>query len=327
MTAVPGRKLDDVTTLPSSTRSSTMGHATATKPSPARRKRRRRQNVEGFLFVAPILLGILAFQGAPIVISVYTSFTQWSGIGPARFIGLDNFKELLTGDPIFLTVLKNTLIFTLVSVPLTVALAIPLAMICNLKFRGTAFFRTAFFTPYVMNVVAIGFVWFYLYKPDGILNSLLRIVGVHGPAWLSDSKWVIFAVVIVSVWQGVGYPMVILLTGLQAIPQTLYEVARVDGARAWARTWSITLPLLSPQIFFVLIAQFIGSFQVFGLIYVMTQGGPGYSSSVYIYYLWQSAFSLGRIGYAAAMAWLVVLAIAAITAIQWRLQKKWVFYG
>ncbi len=326
MTTTRGETLDGVSTR-ASWRPSPPGRRAA-EPSPAKRRRRRRQILEGYLFVAPIALGILLFQGAPIVVSVYTSFTQWDGIGPARFIGLENFKELLSGaDPIFTTVLRNTLIFTVASVPLTIALAIPLAMICNLKFRGSAFFRTAFFTPYVMNAVAIGFVWFYLYSPSGILNSVLGTVGIHGPAWLADSKWVIIALVIVSVWQGVGYPMVILLAGLQAIPETLYETAKLDGAKALARTRLITLPLLSPQIFFVLIAQFIASFQVFGLIYVMTRGGPGYSSSVYIYYLWQSAFSLGRMGYAAAMAWLVVVIIAAVTWVQWRLQKRWVFYG
>lgn len=295
---------------------------------PAIRRRRRQRNLEGWAFIAPIAMGILLFQLVPIVLSMGASFTQWDGLSSPEFIGVRNYGDLLGGDPIFVQVLTNTIIFTVASVPLTVALALALALLANLKIPGTAFFRTAFFAPYVMNVVAIGFVWYYIYSPtNGILNSALRVIGIEGPEWLADSSWVLAALVIVSVWQGVGYPMVILLAGLQGISEEMYEAAKLDGASAWARLKSITIPLLSPQIFFVILAQFIASFQVFGLIYVMTRGGPGYSSSVYIYYLWQSAFAQGRFGYASAMAWLVVVLIAVITWVQWKLQKKWVFYG
>lgn len=294
---------------------------------PGQARRRRRENVEGWLFVLPIVLGIAVFQLVPVAVSMYASLTQWDGIAPPKFIGLRNYTDLITNDPIFLQVLRNTLVFTVISVPLTVALAIVLALFANLKVPGVAFFRTAFFAPYVMNVVAIGYVWFNIYSPSGVLNSLLKTVGISGPSWLADSNWVLIAVIIANVWQGVGYPMVILLGGLQNIPAELYEAVRIDGAGPWSRLTRITLPLLSPQIFFVVLAQFISSFQVFGLIYVMTKGGPGYSSSVYIYYLWQAAFGQGKFGYASAMAWLMVVMIAIIAWIQWRLQKKWVFYG
>lgn len=310
-----------------------VGDRTASSPARARvrpgvRLRRRRENMEGWLFVVPIVIGIVLFQLVPVVISMGASFTNWDGIAAPTFTGLDNYLQLFGGDPIFAEVLGNTLVFTVVSVPLTVALALVLALLANVNVRGTAFFRTAFFSPYVMNIVAIGFVWYYIYSPtNGILNSILRLFGIEGPEWLSDSFWVLPAIIVVSVWQGVGYPMVILLAGLQAIPEDLYEAARLDGARGWTRLWRITIPLLSPQIFFVFLSQFIASFQVFGLIYVMTKGGPGFSSSVYIYYLWESAFSQGRFGYASAMAWIVVVLIGVITWIQWQLQKKWVFYG
>lgn len=294
----------------------------------ARARRRRRQNVEGWLFIAPITVGIALFQLVPVLVSVGASFTDWDGLSTPTFIGLGNFKELITGDPIFVQVLLNTFIFTFVAVPLTVLLALCLALLANLEVRGTAFFRTAFFSPYVMNVVAIGFVWYYIYSPtNGILNQALRMFGIEGPEWLANSSWVLPAIIVVSVWQGVGYPMVILLAGLQAIPAELHEAAKIDGASALNRLRSVTIPLLTPQIFFVFLQQFIASFQVFGLIYVMTQGGPGYSSSVYIFYLWQTAFSQGRFGYASAMAWLVVVLTAVVVGIQWRLQKKWVFYG
>ncbi|TDW77895.1 carbohydrate ABC transporter permease [Kribbella pratensis] len=294
---------------------------------PEVRRNRRRRTLEGWLFALPLVFGIVAFQAAPIVVSMYTSFTRWDGFNSPRLVGGRNYVDLIVNDPIFLQVVRNTIVFTVLGVPATVVLALVLALLGNLKVPGTAFLRMAFFTPYVMNVVAIGFVWYYIFGPtDGLINQFLRNFDIHGPAWLADSSWVIPAVVVVSAWQGVGYPMMILLAGLQGIPEEMYEAARIDGASAWSRLWRITLPLLTPQIFFVTISQFIASFQVFGLIYVLTKGGPGYSSSVYIFYLWQVAFQQGKFGYAAAMAWLIVALIAVLTWVQWKLQKKWVFY-
>jgi multiple sugar transport system permease protein len=206
-------------------------------------------------------------------------------------------------------------------------LALGLAVLCNQKLPLTTFFRTAFFIPYVSNVVAVAIVWFWVFKPDnGILNSFLRLFGIAGPAWLTDLTWAMPAVILVSVWQGVGYPMVILLAGLQGIPEDYYDAAKVDGASIWRRFRDITLPLLTPTLFFLLITQFIASFQVFGIIYVMTRGGPANATSVYIYYLYQNAFAFGKLGYASAMAWILFVLIAAFTFIQWKLQKRWVFY-
>lgn len=294
---------------------------------PEVRRNRRRRTREGWLFALPLVFGIVAFQAVPIVVSMYTSFTSWDGFNSPQLVGGRNYVDLIGNDPIFLQVVRNTIVFTVLGVPVTVVLALVLALLGNLKIPGTAFLRMAFFTPYVMNVVAIGFVWYYIFGPtNGLINQFLRNLGITGPAWLADSSWVIPAVVVVSAWQGVGYPMMILLAGLQGIPEEMYEAARIDGASAWSRLWRITLPLLTPQIFFVTISQFIASFQVFGLIYVLTKGGPGYSSSVYIFYLWQVAFQQGKFGYAAAMAWLIVALIAVLTWIQWKLQKKWVFY-
>lgn len=294
---------------------------------PGLRRMRRRHNIEGWLFVLPLVFGIAAFQAVPILVSVFTSFTSWDGLTQPQLIGARNYVDLVTTDPIFLEVVRNTFVFTILAVPTTVVLAIALALLGNMKVPGTAFLRMAFFTPYVMNVVAIGYVWYYIFGPtDGLINSSLRVFGITGPAWLADSTWVIPAVVIVSAWQGVGYPMVILIAGLQGIPEEMHEAAKIDGASAWSRLWRVTLPLLTPQIFFVTISQFIASFQVFGLIYVLTKGGPGYSSSVYIFYLYQVAFQQGKFGYAAAMAWVVVALIALLTWVQWKLQRRWVFY-
>ena len=202
-----------------------------------------------------------------------------------------------------------------------------LALLCNRQVRGIGFFRAAYFAPFITNIVAVGYIWYWIYNPErGFLNGLLSTVGIDGPAWLSSSSWALFAVVIVSVWQGAGYPMVIFLAGLQGIPKDLYEAAEIDGAGAWQRVRRITLPLLTPSLFFVVVTQFITSFQVFGVIYIMTQGGPGNATSVYIYYLYQTAFSFGKLGYASAMAWVLFVIIMVVTFIQIRLTKRFVYY-
>jgi multiple sugar transport system permease protein len=228
---------------------------------------------------------------------------------------------------LFLQTFKNTVYFTLASIPLTIGIGLVLALLCARPIRGVAFFRTAYFAPYVTNVVAIGFVWFWFFQPDnGVINGLLSQLGISGPQWLSSSSWAMPAVIMVSVWQGIGYPMIILLAGLQGLPNEFYESAKIDGAGAGQRLRFITLPLLTPHFLFLLITQFISSFQVFGLIYVMTKGGPGHATSVYIYNIYQNAFSYGKVGYASAMAWILFVVIAAVTFLQWRLQKRWVFY-
>lgn len=283
---------------------------------------------EGFLYIAPLILGIAAFQLFPIFVSIYMSFTQWDGIAPPEFVGVGNYTEMFTGDPLFIETLRNTIVFTLLAIPLTTVLGFLLALLCNRKLRGISLLRAAYFAPYITNVVAIGYIWYWIYNPErGLINGLLSGIGIDGPAWLSSSTWALPAVVIVSVWQGAGYPMVIFLAGLQAIPKDLYEAAEIDGASWWNQVRRITLPLLTPSLFFVLVTQFITSFQVFGVIYIMTQGGPGHSTSVYIYYLYQTAFSFGKLGYASAMAWVLFVILAIVTYVQWRMQKRWVFYG
>ena len=310
-----------------STLSAGVDRAISPPTAAAAKKARLRENVTGWLFIAPVVGGVLAFQFFPILVSMVASLTSWDGISSPRFVGLANFVELFTRDPLFLTTLANTAYFTVASIPLTIGLGLVLALLCARQVRGVSFFRTAFFAPYITNVVAVGFVWFWFFHPtQGVVNGLLDLVGIEGPAWLSSSTWAMPAVILVAVWQGVGYPMIILLAGLQGIPEVLYESARVDGASAWARVRFITLPLLTPHFLFLLITQFISSFQVFGLIYVMTKGGPGHATSVYIYNLYQNAFGYGKVGYACAMAWILFALIASVTYLQWRLQKRWVFY-
>lgn len=307
-----------------------MAPAPADRAGPVARsrpRRTRRQVVEGWIFILPVVVGILAFQLVPVLVSVYASFTNWTGLNKPSFIGLDNYLRM-PSDPLFFSTVLNTLYFCVGYIPLSIAIGLALALLCNGRLRGMRFFRTAFFVPYVVNIVAVSLVWFWFYSPtQGVINGLLSTVGITGPEWLTDPAWAMPAVILVSVWQSVGYPMIILLGGLQGIPTSLTEAATIDGASPLRRLWSITLPLLSPQLFFLTITQTIASFQIFGIIFVMTEGGPAGATTVYIYYLYQNAFAFGRMGYASALAMVLFAFIGLITFVQWRLQRRWVFYG
>lgn len=298
--------------------------------SEARRRTKlkpKRQNLAGWLFVGPVIFGVLFFQLLPVAASLVVSLTNWTGLNSPKFLGLGNYKELFTADDTFWPSLKNTVIFTVVVVVLTIFIGLGLAVLCNQKIKGIGFFRTLYYSPAVTNVVAIGFVWFWLYNPDsGLFNSTLKTIGIDGPAWLSDTKTALIAVMIVALWQGVGYPMVILLAGLQSIDQSLIEAATVDGASPWRRFWSVVFPLLTPSLFFLTITQFITSFQVFGIIYVMTSGGPNNATSVFIFQIYEAAFGHGRLGYASAMGWVLFAIVGVVTAIQWKMEKRWVHY-
>jgi multiple sugar transport system permease protein len=305
-----------------------MTSSTQVRPLAVATNKGLRRTIVGWMFIGPVILGVIAFQFVPVLVSLYASLTDWSGLSPPEFDGLGNYVELLTRDPLFWLTIRNTVVFTVGSLVLSIAFGLVLALLCNQKVPGIGFFKAAFFAPVVTNAVAIGFVWFWLYQPEnGLINGALAEVNVQGPAWLSSNNWAMAAVIIVAVWQGVGYPMIILLAGLQAIPDSLYEAATVDGASAWSRFWRITLPLLTPSLFFLTIMQFITSFQVFGIIYVMTHGGPANATNVYIYQIYQSAFAFGRLGYAAAMGWILFLIVGLVTYAQWKLEKRWVFYG
>ncbi len=293
-----------------------------------RRPPRWRRGAVGYLFIAPLLIGIAAFQLYPIGVTTYASFTEWDGLSSPRFTGFANYIRLFTEDPTFWLVLRNTGLFMLGAIPLTTLAALALALLTNRRLRGMSVFRMAFFVPYVANTVAVSFVWYRLFSgQQGVLNSLLSAVGVTGPDWLVTTPWALIAVIIASVWQGVGYPLIVLVAGLQGIPETLYEAASLDGAAGWRRLRYITLPLITPSLFFVILTQFITTFQVFGIVFVMTQGGPVNSTNVYLYYLFNTAFGNGEVGYASAMAWILFIIIATATMVQWRLQRRWVFYS
>jgi ABC-type sugar transport system permease subunit len=282
---------------------------------------------EGYFFIAPLFFGIFAFILLPILFSFFMSFNVWDMVSPPSFIGLRNYTQLLTRDTLFWTVLQNTFRYALLSIPPSIVFPLLLAVLVNRKVRGVKFYRAAFFMPLVTSVVAVGFLWRWIYDSEfGLINFTLAQIGIQGPKWLTDPFWAMPAIVFTTVWQGLGYNMIIYLSGLQGIPAHLYEAATIDGANALQRFFRITVPLLTPQTFFILVISVIGGFQSFGLIYIMTSGGPMNSTNVYIYYLWQSAIGSAKMGYACAMGWILTLIILTITIIQVRLARYWVNY-
>jgi multiple sugar transport system permease protein len=284
--------------------------------------------IRGWLFIGPVVVGTFLFNVLPLLPTLYTSFTSWNGLGGPTWIGLANYQRALSGaDDVFLTSLKNTIVYTIGYVPLGIVIGLALALLTNQNLPGISFFRGVFFLPVVTSLVAVGMVWRWIYNTQfGALNWGLAQIGIEGPRWLGDPVAAMAAIIMTGVWSSMGYNMVILLAGLQNIPQDLLDAAAIDGAGRWSRFRNVTLPMLTPTIFFLSILAVIGSFQVFALILVMTDGGPGSATYVYIFNLWQQAFQLRNMGYGSALAVMLFVVIAAITAFQWKMSKRWVFY-
>lgn len=289
---------------------------------------RRRYDLEGYLFLAPDLAGTLVFAVGPVLAALALGLFAWDILTPPRFVGLDNYRTLLLDDPVFRQVLFNTSTYVLGTVPVRTALALLLAIALNQQLHGLSVFRAAYFLPTITSAVAAATVWRWIYEPNfGLLNSLLYAIGVqHPPTWLSSPAWAMPALIVLGVWQGLGFQMVIFLAGLQGIPTHLYEAAAIDGADWWARFRHITLPLISPTTFFVLIISVIGSYQVFDSAFVLTEGGPGYATTTLVYYIYEYAFQFFKMGYAAAMAWILFAIVFVLTVLQFRLQARWVHY-
>ena len=279
------------------------------------------------MFLAPSLLALLAFSIGPMVGTLWVSLQEWNLIRSAEFIGLDNFRELWHDDDAW-RALRNTIYYLVGYLPLVVVGGLALAVLVNRKLRGVNLFRGLYFLPVVTSWVVVSLLWRWLLNPtDGIVNWLLGRVGIDGPGWWTDRTWAMPSVILASAWKDVGFVMVILLAGLQAIDGTLYEAARIDGAGAWRQLRSVTLPLLTPSLFFVVVISLINGFQVFEQVWVMTDGGPAGASTVMVEQIVKNTFQYGRAGYAAAQSVVLFAIILAVTAIQLRLQKKWVFYG
>ncbi|MGI4787503.1 MAG: carbohydrate ABC transporter permease [Janthinobacterium lividum] len=279
----------------------------------------------GLLFVSPWLLGFLIFTVFPVIASLYLSFTDYRVLSPPRWVGLANYKSLLTDTDYFWPSLANTA-FLFLELPLSLGLGLALALLLNQKLRGIAVYRTFLFVPSIVPVVASAMLWMLVLNPEhGLLNAGLRAIHLQGPPWLASPLWAKPAMILMDLW-GVGGGMVIYLAALQAVPAALYEAASLDGANFWHRTWYITLPSISPVIFFNLIMGVIGTFQYFTQTFVMTKGGPDNSTLFYALYLYQNAFEYFRMGTACAMAWILFIITLAATALVFKSSARWVYY-
>jgi multiple sugar transport system permease protein len=285
-----------------------------------------KKSLTGYAFIAPWLVGFLAFTAYPFLSSAYLSFTRYDIVTKPVWVGSANYHTLLTGDPLFWKSLGVTFEFALVAVPLGVIFGVVLALLLNLDLRGMGVYRTIFFLPSILPTVATSVVFLWLFNPEiGLINRLLRTVGLTGPAWLQSPQWALPSLVLLSLW-AVGGSMVIYLAGLKDIPAHLYEAAAIDGASAWQRLRHVTLPMLSPVIFFNLVMGLIGVFQYFTEAYIMTQGGPEDSTHFYALYLFERAWRYLDMGLASAMAWVLFLVIMAVTGLLFLTQKRWVHY-
>lgn len=279
------------------------------------------QNCAAWIFILPAILGTLIFIIVPVICSFGLSFAKWDLLNSIQFVGCQNYVELFKSH-LFYKILNNTIVFALSTSILGVIIPLVLASILNSKIRGSDFYKTAYFLPFITPMVVVGIVWAWIFDPNiGLLNQVLHI---H-INWLYDSKFAMPALIIVSVWKLIGYNMIIFLSSLSAISQSMFEAARIDGANSFQTFKNVTVPLLSPTIFFVVIITAISSFQVFDLIYLMTQGGPFDSTNVLVYAIYKNAFEYFNVGRASAIAYVLFVIILVLTLIQWRLRKKLVY--
>ncbi|MGQ9631624.1 MAG: carbohydrate ABC transporter permease [bacterium] len=285
-----------------------------------------RRALTGYLFISPWIVGLLTFTLIPILAVFVLSFTRYGVFDTPKWVGLTNYKKILTGDRLFPISLINTLYYVSLTVPLRVVIGFLLALGLNAKIRGVTLYRTFFYVPSIVPQVAAVTLFIWLFQPQiGLLNFLLSLVGVKGPNWLGRPEWAKPAIVIMSMWS-VGGTMIVYLAGLQSIPHHLYEAAEIDGANWWHKFWSVTVPMMTPTIFFNLIMGLIGSFQVFTTAYVATGGGPVNSTLFYLLYLYRSGFQDFRMGYASALAWILFLLVLLLTLLLFRSSQSWVYY-
>ncbi len=281
----------------------------------------------GMLFALPMILGLLMFTLYPVCASMYYSFTNYNVLQPPEWAGIDNYRVLFTEDNLFRVSLYNTVYYVVFIVPLGIVMGVAIALLLNMKIKGMAIYRTMYFLPTLVPIVATSILWMWVLNPQfGLINSILYKFGIKGPGWIADVKWSKPSLVIMGLW-GFGRGMIIYLAGLQDIPEQMYEAAELDGANWWNRTIHITLPMITPVIFFNLIMGLIGSFQIFTQAYIMTEGGPANSTLFYNLYLWRNAFAYFRMGYASSMAWILFLLILASTLVIFKSSARWVYYG
>jgi ABC-type sugar transport system permease subunit/ABC-type glycerol-3-phosphate transport system substrate-binding protein len=290
---------------------------------------RREESLAAYLFVSPWLIGLLLLTAGPILVSIVYSFCRYDVLHPAEFVGLENYARLFTDDPMFWKSLGNTA-YMMLGVPVGMAAGLAIAMLLNTEAKGMRFYRTVFYLPAIVPMVASAILWIWVLNPEvGLVNSMLRMLGVGDPPnWLQSASWAFgskSAIILMGLWSA-GSGMIIWLAGLKGIPQHLYEAAEIDGAGPWRRFFHVTLPMLSPYIFFNLIMGIIGTMQIFTQAYIMTEGGPDDSTLFYAYYLFNNAFRYFKMGYASALAWILFLIILALTLLQLKMAPRWVHY-
>jgi multiple sugar transport system permease protein len=314
------------TTTPESAR--TLPGRPATPARAGNRRRRSREARTFYLFISPWLIGFTIFTAIPMGASLYLSLTDWDAFQAPNFIGLDNYVRLFTDDPLFWKSLRNTAYFALVSVPLSLMLALFLANLLSRPLKGVRIFRTVIYVPVLVPLVSAAMIFRWLLAPDtGPINGFLALFGIDGPAWLQSESWVIPAVILLSLWQ-VGSGTILLIAALQGVPTELYEAASIDGASTVRQFWSISVPLVTPIIFFNLITGVILAFQVFAQVYVLTEGrsGPNNASLMMVPYMYDNAFQYYRMGYASAVAWVLLAVILLLSLVILKSGRRWVYY-
>ena len=304
------------------------GALPATPPAPRRRRNSedRRDELIGYAFIAPQLLGVVVFVIVPVVMAIWYSLHQWNIFrGELAFVGGENYARFLS-DPQLPAVLGATGVFSLGVVVLNISLGLTLAVLLNRRIRGMTVFRTVFFSPVVVSVVAWTLVWGFMLQDNGVLNGLLELVGVDGPNWLRNPETAMTAVIVTQVLRSVGINIVLFLAALQGVPSELYEAARIDGAGPASIFFRITIPLISPTLLLTSILTIVSALQAFAIVSVLTEGGPGLSTTVLVYYVYQQAFQYSDVGYGSALALMLLAFVMLLTVLQWQMRRKWVFY-
>jgi multiple sugar transport system permease protein len=287
----------------------------------------QREAIWGYAFILPWLIGLVWFSAGPVLGVLYFSFTEYSVLESPTWVGLKNYQRIFTNDPLFLASLGNTLYYVGVTVPLLIFLGFVVALLLNRNVRGITGYRAAFYLPTVVPSVANAVVWVWLFNPElSAFKVLFDLLRVPSPLWLQSEEWSKPALVVVGIWGGLGTMMMIFLAGLQGIPDQLYEAAEIDGASAWQKLLSVTIPLMTPTIFFNLVIGIINSFQVFVYAFIMTKGGPLNSSLVYVLYIYRHAFEYFQMGYASALAFILFLLVLVLTLLVFWSSKRWVHY-
>jgi len=299
---------------------------TANTNPPRRNRRQLQETIAFYLFASPWLIGLLVFTLGPMIASFLLSFADYPLIVPPKWIGLENYIEMFTDDKLVWQSLKVTFLYSLGAIPLFLTTSFLIAMLLNQQIRGITIFRTIYYLPSVISGVPVALLWLWMLNPEfGLVNNMLKEIGIKGPQWFFSTTWVIPSFILMNLW-GLGVTMVIFLAGLQGIPAHLYEAAEIDGAGAWSKFRNVTLPMMSPIILFNGVIGIIDSFQIFTPAFVITNGGPANASLFYGLYLYNNAFKFFNMGYAAALAWLMFLIILIITGLVFRLTGSWIYY-